>query len=407
MLFAVLVSLLLCTIPLAAQESDESRGTPVEPAAAAELREQIALGESLLGKTPDRGAVLYFLATAHAQLHEILPALTQLKECIALKEGFDPAGDPAFTGLRGSPDFDKLIEQAHRDFPSVAQSRLAFTTIEKDLVPEGLAYDPQRDAFYLGSLFRRKIVLIPNHGKISDFVPAGRDNLLPILGIRIDPRDATVWSNSFTDDGKTELLHFDRDGLLLGRFSAPPGKHGFNDLVVLRSGDIFLTDTTGNLLFRFDSTSKQFATVKLSRELLQPNGIALTNDESAVYVADDLGILRLDVQTGESLEVDPGPHSTLAGADGLYWHKGSLIAIQNGIGSPRIAAFLLTKDGHRVASTTILENRSTFTVLPTTGAIRGDDFYFIVNSQLDNLNGTHVLDPTKLQPVRIAILHLP
>ncbi len=82
------------------------------------------------------------------------------------------------------------------------------------------------------------------------------------------------------------------------------------------------------------------------------------------------------------MEVDAGPHSTLAGVDGLYWHKGSLIAIQNGIGTPRVAAFQLAKDGVHVSKTTILEYRSNLCVLPTTGALREDDFYYIANSQV-------------------------
>ncbi|HEX9233108.1 MAG TPA: hypothetical protein VF863_01725 [Candidatus Acidoferrum sp.] len=45
--------------------------------------------------------------------------------------------------------------------------------------------------------------------------------------------------------------------------------------------------------------------------------------------------------------------------------------------------------------------------MPTTGAIRGSDFYFISNSQIDNLNGDKILDPTRLEPVRIAVVHLP
>jgi hypothetical protein len=105
--------------------------------------------------------------------------------------------------------------------------------------------------------------------------------------------------------------------------------------------------------------------------------------------------------------VNPGPHSTLAGIDGFYWHNGSLISVQNGIGSPRIAAFRLSKDGLRVTQTTVLENRTAFIVLPTTGALRGNDFYFIANSQVDNLNGDHVMDITKLEPVRIAVVHVP
>ena len=141
--------------------------------------------------------------------------------------------------------------------------------------------------------------------------------------------------------------------------------------------------------------------------MLPPNGIALTFDSGVVYIADQLGVLRLDLKSGQSAEVNPRPHSTLAGADGLYWHSGKLVAVQNGIGSPRIAIFQLSLDGLQVTKTTVVENRSKFTVLPTTGALDGDDFYFIANSQIDNLNGDRVLDNTKLQPVRIAKLHIP
>ena len=379
-----------------------------EPADEPEIRAQLATAEKLLGNAADRGAVLFFLAATYAQLQDSAKSLANLKQCIALKEGFDPSGEPAFASLKEDKDFQQLVEQVHKDFPPVTQAKLAFTTIEKDLVPEGLAYDASIDAFLLSSLHRKKIVKIPHLGKITDFVPADRDNLLPILGIRIDPVDGTVWSNSWVDRGKTELLHFDKNGVLLGRYTLSDDvKHGFNDLVILPAGDIFLTDTADNKVYRFDPKTRNFTEIKLCRELLQPNGIALTGDGTIIYVADDLGVIQFKVVTGESIDVDPGPHRTLAGADGLYWHKQKLIAIQNGIGTPRIAVFDLSETGRQVTKATVLEYRSSFTVLPTTGALDGDDFYFIENSQLDNLNGDKVLDLTRLEPVRIGKLHIP
>ena len=45
-----------------------------------------------------------------------------------------------------------MIEGVHRDFPVTMQAREAFRTTEKDLVPEGLAYDAQGTyvyAFYI------------------------------------------------------------------------------------------------------------------------------------------------------------------------------------------------------------------------------------------------------------------
>lgn len=391
---------------LSAQDQEQIRGAPAEPADAAEIRAQMKLAESLFGKTPDRGAILYFLAVSHARLGDTLPALEQLQQCVALKEGFDPSGDNAFGVLETSPDFKRLVEQVHKDLPAVNASHVAFTTVDKDVFPEGLEYDAASDSFYLSSMYHPKILRIPREGKIEDFVPAARYNLFPIQGIRMDPSNGTIWSNSSTDArGRSELLHFDRTGMLLARYpSSEKERHDFNDLVVLRTGTIFLTDTGANQVYRFDPQAHTFTPLHLSRELLFPNGIALTRDENTLYVADQLGVLRIDLKSDTSAEVDPGPHNTVAGIDGLYWHKGSLVAVQNGIGTPRIAAFRLSADGLRVAKTTVLAN---FLVTPTTGALRGDDFYFIVNSQADNLNGEHILDVTKLQPVRIALVHLP
>jgi len=391
-----------------------------EPANETEIRAEMTAAERLLGKTPDRASVLYLLAALHAQLGEIQQAMTNLKECVSLKEGFDPSGGPEFAALKGAREYDQLVEQARKDFPAASQARLAYIT-EKDLVPEGLAYDSTRNVFYLSSLNLRKIVKIPGNSVIkapiknaaaekgSDFVPSDRYKLLPILGIRMDPGDGSVWSNSCLDEGRSELLHFDPEGTLLGRYrTQQPGKHCFNDLVVLPSGEVFLTDTLANQLLQFQPKTQTFRETKVSRELLEPNGITLSGDSQLLYVADQLGVLRVDLKSGASVEVDAGPHSTLAGIDGLYWHKGSLIAIQNGIGTPRVAAFQLAKDGAHVSKTTILEYRSNLCVLPTTGALGEDDFYYIVNSGSDNLNTNgRVLDVTKLQPVRIAVIHLP
>lgn len=376
----------------------------------ADLRKQLELGETLLGKTPDRAAILYFLAGTHALLHEPHEAISNLKDCIMAKEGFDPTRDPLFAGLKYSTEFQHLTDLVHKDFPEVTRAQIAFVAPEKNLIPEGLAYDPRQDVFYLSSLHLKKILRVPRQypDGISDFVPADRYHLLPVLGIRVDPNDDSVWSASWLDNGPTELLHFDKGGVLLGRFSLQDdAKHGFNDLVVLREGSVYVTDTAANKVYRFDPKSKSFQALSLNRVMFQPNGIALSDDQQSLFIADQFGILRFDLATGHSAEISPGPVGTLAGADGLYWHKGSLIAVQNGIGSPRIADFQLSSDGLHVSKATVLENRSMFTTLPTTGAIRGDNFYFIVNSQIDNLNGDRVLDTTTLAPVRIGVLTLP
>jgi len=391
------------------KEKGQAKGVLAEPTDAVEVRAQIAKIEKLLPQLPDRAAALYLLAISRQHLGETLEALRLLKDCLALREGFDPSGSLSLKVLKGTKEFDDMVSAVHRDYPVVAQSHLAFLSEEKDLVPEGLAYDSKRDVFYMSSLNRRKIVKFSSEGRVSDFVPALRDSLLPILGIRMDPSDATVWANSWSEDSaRSELLHFDASGKLLERYSPDTSaKHGFNDLVIRNSGEILLTDSVANQVLRFDRRTRVFSPISVLRALSAPNGIALAEDGRQLFIADDLGVVRADLNTDVSNDVNPGPRNTLAGIDGLYWHKGSLVAVQNGIGSPRIMAFRLSKDASRVTQTTVLENRTSFTVSPTTGAIHGTDFYFISNGQGDNMNGDKIIDVTKLAPVRIAVVRIP
>ena len=89
----------LLSAPVSAQQTqppDEIRGAPAEPTDAAEVRAQIAIVENLLPSYPDRGAALYFLAASKQHLGENLEALRLLKECIALREGFDPSDGPEY-----------------------------------------------------------------------------------------------------------------------------------------------------------------------------------------------------------------------------------------------------------------------------------------------------------------------
>lgn len=393
------------------QKDEEVRGAPAEPDDATEVRAQIAAVEKLLPTFVDRGALLYFLAASKIRLGETREAMDLLQQCVALDEGFDPSGGTEFAGLRNERAFTEMIERVKDHFPAVAQARRALVTEDKDLIPEGLAWDPKREVFYLGSLHRKKIVQIDLESRASDFLRSPQERFLPILGIRMDPNDGTIWANSWEEKpgaSRSQILHVASDGKVRARFTPKDAaQHGFNDLVVRKAGDIYTTDSLANQVFRLDPAAQAFSSLRLHRQLFYPNGIALADDDRTLYIADALGVLKFDVITSESGDVSPGPRNTLAGVDGLYWYRGSLITVQNGIGIPRVAAHKLAADGARVNKVTILEFRTTLTVLPTTGAIRGSDFYFISNSQIDNLNGDKIMDITRLEPVRIAVVHLP
>jgi hypothetical protein len=375
----------------------------------ARLREEITVVERLLPLLADRGAALYLLAHHYAHLGDQTKALALLKECVALDEGFDPAEAPAFATLKSNPEFRQLVERVRRGFPPVHRAHVEFVFAQNDLFPEGLGVDTAKRVFLMGSMHHNKIVRITESGEIADFVKEGLYDLGPVGGVHVDPVDHSVWCA--TDPGeknRSELVHFDAQGKLVERYTAPgAGPHDLNDLVLRGQSEIYVTDTDGNKVYRFDRKSHRFDSLELSRPVFYPNGITLTDDGNVLYLADFLGVQRIDLRAHEAQEVRPAAHDTLAGADGLYCYKGGLVGIQNSTSLRRVMHWKLSRDGRSVVTSETLERRTELVRDPTTGAILDKKFYFMTNTGIDNLDDNgRIEDPAKLEPLRIAVVAL-
>lgn len=370
---------------------------------------EIAQVEDWLRNIPDKAAAKFFLAQRYAQLGNLQRSLSLLKEAIASGEGFDPEGVRSLGALANLPEFQKLVSEIHQRQPAVHKARVAFTIAQPALFPEGLAADPARHIFYMGSMHRKKIIKIAEDGSVSDFVPPNLYDLTPVGGVHADPADHSVWVA--TDPGeknRSELVHFDDRGKLLERYPAPgAGDHDLNDLVIRDSNEIYVTDTSANSVYRFDRKGHTFTQIGFPRLIFYPNGIAVPDDDrSKVYVADMFGVLLVDLNKGFAKEVDAGKGTTLAGIDGLYCYKGGLIGVQYGAGAHRVMRWKLSPDGLKVISAEVLEYRTPLTSFPTTGAIVGDKFYFIENTGIGNLRDDKIVDPKKLEPIHIGVVAL-
>jgi sugar lactone lactonase YvrE len=372
------------------------------------LRVEITSLEALLPGQVDRGAVLFLLAHEYARLGEHKKAVDLLKQCGALNQGFDPSRDPAFHPLQSDPEFRSLVEHVHQTNPPVHRARIAFTIAQNDLFPEGLAVDASKRAFFMGSEYHNKIVRISEAGYVTDFVKEGIYDLMPVGGVHVDPSDYSVWCA--TGPGKknrSEIVHFDAQGKRLGRYMpSAPGPHILNDLVLRGTREIYVTDSEGNHVFRFDRESHRFAELNLGRPVFGPNGITVSGDGESLYVADDLGVIRMDLRTNEAQDVKPAAQDTMAGVDGLYWYDGGLVGIEYGTGAYRVMRWKLSPDGREVRSSEVLERGTEMVRNPTTGAILDGKLYFMANTGIENLTDGMIADPGKLEPLHIAILPL-
>jgi hypothetical protein len=393
----------------ARQETVVPAVTPALPPVGPDrFRADIRAVQSLLPTISDRGAAQFFLAWLYAHLDDYQQALILLKQC-PLEEGFDPSNVERFKPLESNPEFRKLVARVHRRYPPVHRARMAFTIPESDLFPEGLTADVENHDFYMGSMHLEKIVRISEAGKVSDFVKASLYDLMPVGGVHVDPTDHSVWAA--TDPGpknRSEIVHFDPQGKLLERFPAPgAGPHDLNDFVLRDSREIYVTDTDADQVYRLDRITHGFSPLVFPRPIFYPNGITLSGDGNLLFAADMLGVLRVDLRNGETQEVRVDGHYTLAGIDGLYWYRGSLVGVQYGAGAYRVVEWQLAADGRKVTSAEILEYRTPLVKGPTTGVIVGTNFYFISNTGINNLDDQgNIIDPRKLEPIHISVIAL-
>src|SRR5262249_4650137 len=136
-----------------------------------------------------------------------------------------------------------------------------------------------------------------------------------------------------------------------------------------------------------------------------------------LYIAHAAGIAVRDLSTGAVFRLSAPDDVSLAGIDGLSFHRGALIGVQNGTRPHRVVQFALTPALDRVTGARVLERGNPLFDIPTTGAVAecsgvkkvGDAcYYFMANPQLRALGpGGVVKEPEKRKPVVILKLALP
>jgi sugar lactone lactonase YvrE len=184
-------------------------------------------------------------------------------------------------------------------------------------------------------------------------------------------------------DDRSMLAVYDlRDGHLVRKIETAGAM--LNDLALLEDGSLFATDMGRHNVMRLapDATTLEI----WAKDFSYPNGIAVSEDQKFLYVADFRGITRFNLSDQSRTRIES--KSLLGGIDGLSMHRGKLIGIQNTTGKARVIR-LDPANG----DVEILEAGNPFFEIPTTGAVAGDDYYFIANPGLRSFHEDHTIWP--------------
>ncbi|UII30897.1 hypothetical protein LVD17_21625 [Fulvivirga ulvae] len=281
-----------------------------------------------------------------------------------------------------------------------------FNTLEKvseipesDLIPEGIAHDPQSDAFYIGSLYKNKVIMMDRQGKVSDFIPANTDGDWSYLGMKV--KDGKLWScrgplsEKHDSTGYSGLFVYDlKTGKRIKRYLTPDRGHLLNDLI-FDGNDIYISDSQGGAVYKISSSNDRLEVFIPPGTFVYPNGITLTPDGGSLVLATSGGLQKIDIPTKQVTQLTHPDYYIIA-IDGLYTYGDALIGFQSIMKPEAINQFTFDSAYTEVVNIKTLTCGHPAFYQPTTGAIKNGWLYFIANSYVTTLNNEKVITNPKL-----------
>jgi hypothetical protein len=356
------------------------------------------------------GSLLWMIAEAHAQAGRKDEALAALERAANLRMGLFPTADSPLAKLEGDARYDRLVLRMSVELPRVRRARLGPLISVPNLITEGIAADVGSGRLFLGHQIAKKILAVMPDGRVRTFAQG-----LPHwpLGMAVDDARRLLWvatTDSFSNAANpgSALLAFDLKTGRLQRTARSPVAKSLNDVTVAPDGAVFASDTIGGAVLRLRPGQSELEPLTSPGALSSPNGLALSEDGKFLFVAQGAALKRVTVANGEAIVVAQPAHLSTMGIDGLYWHEGRLIGIQN-VGTPgRVLLLNLSPARDSVSSFQVLESENPEFDIPTTAAIMGGKLHLLANTQLTRLapDGTISAGPA-LKPIRVLEIAIP
>lgn len=259
---------------------------------------------------------------------------------------------------------------------------------EKDLIPEGVAYNTLTDEIYLGSTYKQKILSIDKDKKIKTIFNQSNFNTLSPIGMEVDNLNQILWvcaaetpivNESNTQKWNTAILSFDLSNKkLLAEFKLEEDQKQrfFNDITISDQGRVFITESVESKIYTINDGFQIVLFVDLEPYSFA-NGIAYYAPQNTLFIATEQGLVRLDVESKDHFLMENKTTINAFSIDGLAIFEDFFIAHQ----STRVTKFYFNEKLTSLIRAEILDSGKEYDS-STTGEI-GDGFYhYIVNSQI-------------------------
>lgn len=283
---------------------------------------------------------------------------------------------------------------------------------EKHLFPEGIAIDPISERTFLNSLKHNKIVSIGFDGKNAvETVSSNEHGYLSGFGMTVKGDTLYALGNSLPkENNKSILLLLDiRSNQLIKSYTLDgPDFIYLNDIAIGTNGNVYITDSESANIYTLNRSIDTLEVFYSHEEIKHSNGIAISPDNTLLYLASYTSGLRiLDISTKTLINL-PNDHK---GIDGLKFYDNSLIGIVNArrdSDENGVYQFVLNGQRSKITAERKIYRLRRKDDIPTTFAIHDNLLFFVEDSQIDNFNqdSNEIIDTTKLEPYRLVKLNL-
>lgn len=362
---------------------------------------------------PYHQGILYQLGILGALTGRPEESVKNLRRAIHINAGYKLADQPDLVVLKDRGDFQELLQQQKKLQATVIHSDTAFVLRDRTLHMESVALDPLTGIFYLGSVHQRKIVAVDKRGDVRDFTAPGAHGLTAVFGVRVDARRKSLWACSspmeemqnYDSTAKSAVSQFDlKSGKLLRQyFPTEKSGHVFGDLVLSAKGEVFVSDSKNNVIFKVNEKTGALDLFFSSTEFWNLQGLTFNDDGRYLFISDYIkGPYRLDLQTKEIIKIASTIDDSLKGIDGMTFYEGSLVALQNGISPFRAMRYMLNATMDTITGASIIDQAHPAMNEPTIGIIEKNVFYYVANSQWGGYNEKHQMkDASQLKDIVI------
>lgn len=365
---------------------------------------------------PYHQGILYQAGIAAALNKKNTEAIKYLKEAVMIQADF-VLDIPELNSLKGMKEFEQLKEIKKNASRTIINSDTAFVIRDRSLHLESIA-GADGNTLYGGSIHKRKIIRVEN-GVVSDFTKSEQDGLGAVFSVKVDQKRKILWACSSPIEEMqnynailpSAVFKYDlRTGKLLTRYlpENPSLQLVLGDLTLNKKGEVFVSDSKGNLIFKVNESTGKLEQFYSSDEFWNIQGITFSDDGSNLFIADYVkGIFRLSMKDLALSMLSKNFDLSLKAIDGLTYYNNTLIAIQNYIKPMRVTQYTLSDDQDKIIAYKIIDQSHPAFNEPTLGSVINDTYYYVANSQWSGYDDKHNLKPNdQLQDIVVLTVDL-